>query len=82
MERRPWTDEEQQKLFDDYFGPVAGICPVCAHEVNMLMSYLGSTITLLFTCDNCGNKASVNRVLPTQGPLRTSPIPTYPSPGH
>jgi hypothetical protein len=66
---RPWTEEEQQKLFDIYFSSGPGVCPVCSQEVNMVMSYLGQTVTLLMTCDGCSNKAQVNRLLPLQGPL-------------
>jgi hypothetical protein len=57
---RQWTREEGQELFDVYFGPLPGICPVCGHEVCMIMSNLAQRVTLLMTCDGCDNKASVN----------------------
>ena len=66
---RFWTCEERQKLFDEYFGPSTAICPICSHEVSILMSNLGRTVTLLMTCEGCNNRASVNRSLPVQGPL-------------
>src|SRR5678815_1449483 len=34
--KRPWTQQECARLFEDYFGPFPGICPVCAHEVCMI----------------------------------------------
>jgi len=73
---RHWTLEEQGRLFDVYFGPSPGICPVCAQEVCMVMSNLGRTVTLLLSCDGCNNKARVSRSLPLDGPLhRTDPNP-------
>lgn len=66
---RQWTAEERQRLFDDYFGPWPGICPVCGHEVCMVMSNLGRTVSLLLTCDGCGNKSSVSGALPLEGPV-------------
>jgi hypothetical protein len=56
-----WTQDEQEELFDSYFSAVPGICPVCSQEVTMLMSYLGSTVTLLLRCEGCDNKATVRR---------------------
>ena len=67
---RQWTLDERQDLFDKYFGPFPGICPVCAREVCMVMSNWGRTVMLLLSCDGCGNKAQVSRDLPLQGPLR------------
>jgi hypothetical protein len=69
---RKWTEAEEQKLFDDYFSPLAGICPVCAHEVCMVMSHLGQTITLLLKCEGCSNKATVTRILPIEGRLHST----------
>jgi len=65
---RQWTWEERQKLFNVYFGPLPGICPVCGYEVCMIMSNLAPRVTLLLTCDGCKNKASVSGFLPVQGP--------------
>lgn len=59
---RQWTREERQNLFHDYFGTSPGICPVCGHEVSMVMSNLGRTVTLLLSCDGCDNKTQVNRI--------------------
>ena len=71
---RQWTPEEQDYLFDVYFGPSPGICPVCVHEVCMVMTNIGRTVTLLLSCDGCNNKARVSRSLPLDGPLqRTEP---------
>ena len=79
---RQWTREEQDNLFDIYFGPSAGICPVCAHEVCMVMSNLGRTVSLLLSCEGCDNKARVSRILPLDGPLhRTDPNRVVPSRG-
>jgi hypothetical protein len=79
---RQWTREEQDNLFDVYFGPLAGVCPVCAHEVCMVMSNLGRTVTLLLSCDGCDNKAHVSRILPLDGSVhRTDPNRVVPSNG-
>src|SRR5262249_48951276 len=55
---RKWTREECYRLFDDYFGPSPGICPVCGHEVCMTMTDLGRTVTLLLNCEGCNNKST------------------------
>jgi len=70
MERggRQWTQEERDGLFDDYFGPLPGICPVCAHEVCIIMTYLGRFVTLSLSCEACLNKAIVSRALPLEPP--------------
>lgn len=60
---RPWTEAEQQRLFDDYLGTSPGVCPVCGDEVGMVMSCLAERVKLLLTCQGCGNKASVARAL-------------------
>jgi formate dehydrogenase maturation protein FdhE len=70
MEARKWTKAEQERLFDDYFGPSEGMCPVCGEKVCMLMSYLGRTVTLLLSCNVCRNKVEVNRALPLEGPIK------------
>ena len=72
---RIWTEAEKQQLFDAYFGPSEGMCPVCGHVVSMTLTYLGRIVTLLLTCEGCCNKASVSRVLPVEGPLRPGPVP-------
>jgi len=69
---RQWTREERDRLFDDYFGRAPGICPVCAHEVGMIMSYLARTVTLSLSCQGCGNKASVSGVPPLDGLLHST----------
>jgi len=61
---RQWTREERQKLFHIYFGPLPGMCPVCGHEVSMIMSNLEQRATLLLSCGGCNNKASVSGLLP------------------
>jgi hypothetical protein len=63
---RTWTPEQEEQLFDIYFSSGPGICPVCAHEVCMMLTQLGRTVTILLSCTGCGNKASVNRQLPVQ----------------
>ena len=79
---RQWTREEQDYLFNVYFGPSPGICPVCAHEVSMVMTNIGPTVTLLLSCDGCDNKVSVSRSLPLDGPLhRTEPSRVVPFSG-
>lgn len=70
MAQRHWTRGEQQRLFDDYFGAAAGVCPVCSEEVLMIMSHLGPSVTLLLSCEGCGNKAAVTREAPLQAAPR------------
>lgn len=70
MRRRKWTKGEEQRLFDDYFGTKTVICPVCLAEVSMIMTHLGPAVTLLLSCENCGNRARVTREFPLQGPLK------------
>ena len=65
---RQWTQKECDRLFDDYFGPVPGICPVCSHEVCMILSLRGGVVTLSLSCDGCQNKANVSRSLPLDEP--------------
>ena len=60
---RSWTAEEEQKLFELYFGPLPGTCPVCGDEVLMTLSSLREPVTLLLKCQGCGNRARVSRVL-------------------
>jgi hypothetical protein len=69
---RQWSQEECYRLFDDYFGPLPGICPVCFHEVRMVMSYLGRFVTLSLSCDACRNKANVSRAFPLDKPLHAA----------
>jgi hypothetical protein len=38
-EPRRWTDAELHKLFSDYFDKLPGTCPVCGHEVRMMMDH-------------------------------------------
>ena len=61
---RKWTQKECDLLFDAYFGPFPGLCPVCAQEVCIIMSYLGRFVTLSLSCEGCRNKATVSRALP------------------
>ena len=70
---RDWTREEQQKLFDVYFGPLPGLCAVCGTEVCMIMTQMGRRVSLSLSCEGCGNKAIVSRDLPLQGPLHPPP---------
>ena len=58
---RKWTKSDQENLFEDYLRSAPGYCPVCSFLVRMTMSKLGKTVTLLLTCEGCGNKASVSR---------------------
>jgi uncharacterized Zn finger protein (UPF0148 family) len=58
---RRWTDEEQQRLFDVYFSPQPGWCPVCGQEVYIVMTSLREGITLSLTCPGCGNKERISR---------------------
>jgi len=69
MELSHWTEAQQQQLFEEYFGSGPATCPVCSEEVEMIMSHLGRTVTLLVYCSACSNKATITRELPRQGPL-------------
>jgi hypothetical protein len=60
---RQWTKSDQEKLFQDYLHSEPGNCPVCSFPVRMTMSNLGKTVTLLLTCEGCGNRATVNRAV-------------------
>lgn len=60
---RRWTDEEQQKLFDIYFGSRPALCPVCGGEVNIVLTSLREGLTLSLACGACGNRARVSRPL-------------------
>jgi len=60
---RPWTEEEQQKLFRDYFDRLPGICPVCASEVHMMMEHKGDVTALVMRCGGCSNSAVVSKKL-------------------
>jgi hypothetical protein len=66
---KKWSQEQREKLFDAYFGPSPGLCPICAHEVCMVMTHIGRVVTLLLMCNACNNKASVSHPLPLEGPL-------------
>jgi hypothetical protein len=57
---RAWTPEEQEELLETYFSPSCGLCPVCSNEVCMVMTHVGRTVTILMSCEQCGNKASIN----------------------
>jgi hypothetical protein len=71
MERttRAWTHDEEEKLFESYFSPACGLCPVCSHEVCMSVTQLGRTVTILMRCERCGNYAIVNRPTPDLKPV-------------
>ena len=60
---RIWTEEEQQRLFDEYFRPPPALCGICGSEVEMVLSCLGERVSLLVSCEGCGNKATVSRGL-------------------
>jgi hypothetical protein len=60
---RQWTESDQENLFEDYLRSAPGNCPVCSFPVRMTMSNLGKTVTLLLTCEGCGNRATVNRAV-------------------
>ena len=60
---RIWTEEEQQRLFDEYFRPPPALCGICGSEVEMVLSCLGEQVSLLVACEGCGNKATVSRRL-------------------
>jgi hypothetical protein len=66
---RLWTEQEQQQLLDDYFRLAPGLCPVCDHEVSMILSCLAERVTLLLKCEGCGNKATASRGLKHLSPL-------------
>jgi hypothetical protein len=50
-------------LFDDYFRPPPALCEICGSEVSMVLSCLGERVSLLLSCEGCGNKATVSRGL-------------------
>ena len=56
---RRWTDTELHKLFRDYFDKQPGICPVCGHEVGMMMDHKREVTILSIRCRSCGNSSTV-----------------------
>lgn len=57
---RPWTNEEKEKLFNDYFKRLPGICAVCGREVRMMMEHEGEEPVLVMRCE-CGNRSRVRQ---------------------
>lgn len=56
---RPWTNAELHKLFSDYFNKLPGMCPVCGHEVSMMMDHQQYVTILSIRCRGCGNSSNV-----------------------
>jgi transcription elongation factor Elf1 len=56
---RRWTDAELHKLFRDYFDKLPGTCPVCGHEVAMMMDHKDNATILSIQCRFCGNSSTV-----------------------
>jgi hypothetical protein len=74
---RRWMDEEQQKLFEEYVARLPGICPVCGHEVHVMVDHARALATLLMRCEGCGNSGRVMR--PGIGRRPSSPLPLKPA---
>lgn len=73
---RRWTEEEQQKLFEDYFRLSPTLCPICGHEVSILLSCLGEKVTVLLQCHGCDNRGTASRFLKHLSPLVGQPTPS------
>jgi hypothetical protein len=58
---RPWTEQEKLQLVKQYFERLPGNCPVCAHEVSMMMENRQDSITMALVCRKCRN---IGRVSP------------------
>ena len=56
---RRWTNEELQKLLQDYSERVAGSCPVCANQVTMVVCREKGMRTLSICCGGCQNASVV-----------------------
>ena len=58
-EPRRWTDAELHQLFRDYYDKRPGTCPVCGHEVGMMMDHKGDLTILSIICRFCHNSSTV-----------------------
>lgn len=56
---RQWTDQEKQRLVEDYFQQRAGDYPVCGASVHMQSVPTLDANHIMLLCDRCGNSGAL-----------------------